>query len=318
MENDIMVSICCLAYNQEKYIRQTLDGFLMQKCEFKFEIIIHDDASTDHTAEIIREYEEKYPDIIKPIYQSENQYSKGKRVLLEFVYPSINGKYFALCEGDDFWSDCNKLNLQYKCLENHSDCKMCLHKVEGISENGESNKLLYPNFSLKEGILSRKELIDYICTNDYVFQTSCYFGESKCIYELLSNTPQFYLSSSTGDTPLLLYFATKGNFYFIDRIMSSYRHDSSSSVERRNTYNDTEDKIVKWFNKQITMLEEFDNYTNGSYHYYCKRKIKGYDFDRALRNNDYKEVIKPKYWYFTRKYSFKGKLILLLKAFGIK
>ena len=75
MKDDIMVSICCITYNHEKYIREALDSFLMQNTDFKYEIVIHDDASTDNTANIIREYEEKYPDIIKPIYQKENQYS---------------------------------------------------------------------------------------------------------------------------------------------------------------------------------------------------------------------------------------------------
>ena len=94
MKDDIMVSICCLAYNHEKYIRQCLDGFIMQKCDFKFEVIIHDDASTDHTADIIREYEKKYPDIIKPIYQTENQYSKGiQGTTLRIACSYAKGKY---------------------------------------------------------------------------------------------------------------------------------------------------------------------------------------------------------------------------------
>ena len=71
------VSIVCITYNQELYISQCLDGFFMQKTKFDFEILIHDDASTDKTADIIKSYEKKYPGIIRPIYQSENQYSKG-------------------------------------------------------------------------------------------------------------------------------------------------------------------------------------------------------------------------------------------------
>ena len=71
--NNIMVSVCCLVYNHEKYLRKCLDGFVMQRTNFKFEVLIHDDASTDHSADIIREYEKKYSDIIKPIYQKENQ-----------------------------------------------------------------------------------------------------------------------------------------------------------------------------------------------------------------------------------------------------
>lgn len=99
-----LVSICCLTFNHEPYIRECLDGFLMQKTNFPFEVLIHDDASTDHTADIIREYEVQYPNIIKPIYQNENQYSKGVRVTWTFQFPRAKGKYIAMCEGDDYWT----------------------------------------------------------------------------------------------------------------------------------------------------------------------------------------------------------------------
>ena len=102
-DEDILVSISCITYNHEKYIRDALEGFLMQKTDFKYEILIHDDASTDNTAKIIREYEEKYPDLIKPIYQKENQWSKGNyRISSTFNIPRAKGKYIAFCEGDDF------------------------------------------------------------------------------------------------------------------------------------------------------------------------------------------------------------------------
>lgn len=116
-----LVSICCLAYNHEAYIKKCLDGFLMQKTDFKFEILIHDDASTDQTANIIRAYERDYPDIVKPIYQSENQYSKGIRVTPKYNISRAEGKYIAMCEGDDYWTDPSKLQKQVDFLESHDD-----------------------------------------------------------------------------------------------------------------------------------------------------------------------------------------------------
>ena len=115
--NEILVSICCITYNHEKYIRDAIEGFLMQKTDFPFEVLIHDDASTDGTADIIREYETKYPDIIKPIYQTENQYSKGIKISATYNYPRAKGKYIALCEGDDYWIDPYKLQKQVDFLE---------------------------------------------------------------------------------------------------------------------------------------------------------------------------------------------------------
>ena len=136
MSNEVSVSICCIAYNHEKYIRDALDGFLLQKTNFPIEIIIHDDASTDKTADIIREYARKYPDLIVPIYQQENQYSKGVNPLRNFVFPKAQGKYITLCEGDDYWTDPHKLEKQVNFLEKHEDFAMCFHKVKVLLKDG--------------------------------------------------------------------------------------------------------------------------------------------------------------------------------------
>ena len=121
------VTICCITYKHEKYIRECLNGFIMQKTNFPFEVIVHDDASPDKTADIVREYEAKYPDIIKPIYQTQNQRSLGKKVSLTYVYPKVRSKYIAICEGDDFWCDPNKLQMQYDFMEAHPDYSLCMH-----------------------------------------------------------------------------------------------------------------------------------------------------------------------------------------------
>ena len=123
--NDVMVSICCATYNHAPCIRQCLEGFVMQRTNFKFEVLIHDDASTDGTADIIREYEAKYPSIIKPIYQTENQYSKGMSISATFNWPRAKGKYIAQCEGDDYWIDPLKLQKQVDLLESNINCSLC-------------------------------------------------------------------------------------------------------------------------------------------------------------------------------------------------
>lgn len=129
MNSDVLVSVCCITYNHAPYIRQCLDGFIMQKTNFKFEILIHDDASTDGTADIIREYEAKYPNILKPIYQTENQYSKGKNISATYNWPRAVGKYVAMCEGDDYWTDPLKLQKQVDFMEAHLECAVCFHPV---------------------------------------------------------------------------------------------------------------------------------------------------------------------------------------------
>ena len=141
-----LVSIFTLAYNHAPYIRQCLEGFLMQRTTFSFECLIHDDASTDETADIIREYESRYPDIIKPIYQTENQYSKGGGITRKFLIPRAQGKYIAICEGDDYWTDPLKLQKQVDFLETHPDYTICggMYRIlkEGDTELTERDLLV--------------------------------------------------------------------------------------------------------------------------------------------------------------------------------
>ena len=130
MEGSPLVTIQCLTYNHEKYIRKCLDGFVMQKTNFRFEAIVHDDASTDGTANIVREYADKYPDIIKPIFETENQYSKSDGSLNRIMYEHTLGKYVALCEGDDYWTDPYKLQKQVDYLEQHDDVVCSCHRYQ--------------------------------------------------------------------------------------------------------------------------------------------------------------------------------------------
>lgn len=123
--SSIMVSVRCIAYNQVQYIRQTLEGFVMQKTTFPFEVIVHDDASTDGTTSVIKEYEERYPEIIHAIYEKENVYSQSIQVLDNIMLKACCGKYTALCEGDDYWTDPYKLQKQVDYMEEHPECGLC-------------------------------------------------------------------------------------------------------------------------------------------------------------------------------------------------
>lgn len=126
---EVLVSISCITYNHVQYIRQCLDGFLMQQTNFAFEVLIHDDCSTDGTTEIIKEYELMYPDIIKPIYEKENQYQQGKPSgSVVWNFPRAQGKYIAMCEGDDYWIDPLKLQKQVDFLDANPEYSFCCHR----------------------------------------------------------------------------------------------------------------------------------------------------------------------------------------------
>lgn len=134
-EQPLMVTIRCATYNHEPYIRQCLEGFVMQKTNFRFEAIVHDDASTDGTADIIREYAKKYPDIIKPILETENQYSKHDGSIRRIMNAHTRGKYVAMCEGDDYWTDPFKLQKQVDFLELNKEYSFCCTRYKIYDED---------------------------------------------------------------------------------------------------------------------------------------------------------------------------------------
>ena len=158
--NDILVSIWCVTYNHELYIRDAIEGFLSQKTSFKYEIIIHDDASTDRTAEIIREYEQKHPNLMQCIYQTENQFVKNQpsiEWLWKIQFDNCKGKYIAICEGDDYWIDTKKLQLQVDYLEMHPECIMTAHNV--IDLNHRNHTVSPVNLYLEDGVVPKERII---------------------------------------------------------------------------------------------------------------------------------------------------------------
>jgi glycosyltransferase involved in cell wall biosynthesis len=213
--DNIAVSIWCTAYNHEPFIRQCLDGFVIQQTNFQFEVIINEDASTDNTANIIREYEKKYPNIIKPIYQEENQYSQKQiNMLATFFSPRARGKYMAICEGDDCWTDPLKLQKQVDFLENNPDyglvhtnymvvdeCNNTLHKYSRTWPSGEVFHLIL-NSSYS------------IATATVLFRTRLY-KEFKQEFEGLN----FKMS----DVPMWLVFSHASKFKYLEDITANYR-----------------------------------------------------------------------------------------------
>ena len=202
----VVVSISCITYNHAPYIRQCLDGFMMQQTNFAFEVLIHDDASTDGTTEIIKEYEAKYPDIIKPIYEEENQWVKGRRGSAVFNFPRAKGKYIALCEGDDYWTDPLKLQKQVDFLEKNPEYVMCSHRYDFYDQ---SNNTFYYNSDDK----SRPYTLEFLLDGGWLFQpltvvfrrtgfessrySECRYGVDVVLfYFLLQQGPGYYLSDN--------------------------------------------------------------------------------------------------------------------------
>ena len=228
-ENDtrpIMVTIQCLAYNHEPYIRQCLEGFVMQKTNFRFEVIVHDDASTDKTAEIIKEYAEKYPDIIKPFCETENQYSKRDGSIERFMNEHVHGKYVALCEGDDFWIDANKLQKQLDILESNPQISLCYTKSKIFIQNKGcfSDNILCDNGPVDfDSMLFQEPAI----TLTSFMRTDLY---KKYFEEIRPQEKKWMM----GDTPLWLWMANNGRIELLQDITAVYRMSEESASHSKN------------------------------------------------------------------------------------
>ena len=239
-DNQIMVSISCITYNHVSYIRQCIDGFLMQKTNFAFEVLIHDDASTDGTTEIIREYEAKYPDIIKPIYETENQWILGRRGSAVFNFPRAQGKYIALCEGDDYWTDPYKLQKQVDYLESHPKCGLVWAKAKMFNQN--KGKF--------EGIAGRYMSGYYdMFVNYSIAPLTCMYRKSA-----VEGYAEFVKGQKwlLGDAPLFLYIAHDNDIHFIDEIVGVYRvlnnsASHSTSYEQKVRFKNSTFDVVKFF-----------------------------------------------------------------------
>ena len=215
-DGPVMVSICAVCFQHAPYLRQALNGFLTQKCPFRVEILVHDDASSDGSGDILREYAARYPDIVKPLIQTENQYSKGITNLSgAFNFPRAEGKYIALMDCDDWWRDEEKLALQVAYMEAHPECSLCVHAAEVQNDNGEMTDRNLMRPYREDRILTPQELVDKAGAFP--------FGSMLFRREMVQVLPDYYVNCPVGDRPLELMAAARGYAFYMDRPMSVYR-----------------------------------------------------------------------------------------------
>lgn len=223
----------------------------MQKTNFPYEIIIHDDASTDGTSEIVKEYADKYPDLIVPILQKENQYSKGIKISSTYIWPRSRGKYIALCEGDDYWSDPLKLQKQFDFMEKHKDCSMCFHRAKVIIE-GRKKKSLTKGYA--SGVVSKKG--SFFHSGGMKSPTASLFIRSKFLRKL----PTWYIDYGGADVSLKLILGQEGDIAYLDDVMAVHRIGTEGSWNDRMIKNN--EKMKEHHLKAIKMLNLFDEYTS--------------------------------------------------------
>lgn len=286
---DVLVSIICTAYNQEKYIKQTLIGLVSQKTNFNYEILVHDDASTDRTPQIIKSFSEEYPELIKPVFQSENQYSQGVKITKDILIPRAKGKYIALCEGDDYWTNPNKIQMQAEVMEQYSNCSICVHKVQGVSEDGSKSLKVFPQNDVECGIVSSEEIVHRMLSKgEWMFHTTSYFFRKQDAMDLSQKKYLFWEKPGYGDFSYIQMAILKGDLYYINKTMSCYRMGAIGSAVKRDAGVERRKEVSQRF---IEAIQDFDNVTNMKYHNDSKTAIKRYEFQLADAEKNYKYLL---------------------------
>lgn len=258
-----LVSICCVTYNHADTIAEALESFLAQRADVPVEILVHDDASTDGTEAILRAYAEKYPEVVKPLFETENQYRKGLAMDATFNFPRATGEYIALCEGDDFWCDPHKLKRQVACLQAHPDCTFCFTNgyVRDVSGKTPEREFIpyYPEEAAfytaetREYNLGEVTRLTFIPTASFLFPRAALLRVPREL--LLSPCP-------SGDLRLKLLLTAVGKAVYLHAFTCVYRLNAGSSTMAR-WGAETAEKTRNRCRQVIDMLRGVDAFSGG-------------------------------------------------------
>lgn len=268
-----IVTVCVLSFNHEKWLRKCLESICTQKTDFEFSVLIHEDCSTDNSRAVVEEFENKYPDKIQAIYQQENQYSKGINIVQRYVIPAIQTKYFAICEGDDYWCDEKKLQKQVDYLENHPECNMTFHNANVVDTEDNFIKTFYPrkmwNDKALYKALERPEGTD-ISVGELIMLD---FTPTASIVGRTENLRPILNFSTSLDLVVRLVTTYDGCAHYFNEIMSAYRTNNPNSAA--GSIKTDPVKLKKYFfDRHCGLLKEFDEFTKGKYHSEIEHIIK--------------------------------------------
>lgn len=259
-----LVSIVCITYNQEQYITDAIEGFLLQETDFPFEIVIQDDASTDMTPEIIKKYAKKYPKIIKPVFQHENQFSQPRKNVLLTAFSFTKGEYIAVCEGDDYWIDSHKLQIQISEMKKNPKCDVSFHPVLCKHAKKKRREKVIAQHSLRNEIFITKQLVlgagGFCPTASFVFKSS-----------IFKSIPEWFLDVPISDYFLQILASLRGGALYVNKVMAVYRVGSLGSWSERIAKD--ESYAYTYFIKILKSLDEIDFYT-------CHQFIKEFNIIR--------------------------------------
>ena len=303
------VSILCTAYNHEKYIGQALDSFLAQKTDFPFEVLVTDDASTDMTPSILAEYAVRYPDVVRFFHQDENLFSRGTNLIYDSVmYPNARGQYIALCEGDDYWCDPDKLQKQIDFLDANPEYSACVHNSYlHYCEDDRDDEILIP--STGDHDVPFSQIIKGLHT---AFHTSSIVARR----EYMENSPDYTrVAANYGflDYPWAINLSLNGKIRFIDKPMSVYRINSNDG-SWRSGFDKNYAKKITFVKGEIAMMTALLPHLDGDNAELTKSELIMRKYELNYLEGNVKALIKEPYVRLFRNepFSFKAKTIIKL------
>ncbi|HCJ41913.1 glycosyltransferase family 2 protein [uncultured Ruminococcus sp.] len=268
-----LLTACVLSYNHEKWLRKCLESICTQKTDFEFTVLVHEDCSTDGSKAVVEEFEKKYPDKIQTIYQQENQYSKGINIVQKYVIPAIKTEYFAICEGDDYWCDENKLQKQVDHLRTHPECNMCFHNAKVVDTDDNFIKFFYPRKMWNDKALNKAMndpagadiTVPELIKLDFT-PTASTVGRTEKMRRLLE-------FSTSMDLVVRLVTTYDGKAHYFNEVMSAYRTNNPNSAS--GSIKTSAERLKKNFlDRHSSLLREFDKFTKGQYHSDIEHQIK--------------------------------------------
>lgn len=278
MNSQIEVTIVCITYNHVNYIRQALDSMIAQKTNFRYKILVHDDCSTDGTTDVLWQYANQYQDLIDLILEEENQISQGKSFYSK-IQEKLEGKYVAICEGDDYWTDDRKLQFQYDFMESNMEYALITHGAEVLDDRkGEVTRLLCP--SAVDVDFSTEDIIK---SAGWLWATNSIFQRAD-LFEL----PDVYKHWGVGDFPRSIYLSTMGRVRYLAKTMSVYRSMARNSWTAENE-SDASIKIAG-LEKRIKGLCDFNQYSEGRYAETVDFVVSKWKCEIAILKGDWSQV----------------------------
>lgn len=282
MEQEVLVTVLCTCFEQKDYLRDAVMGIVNQKTKFRFELLLHDDASKDGTREMAEDYARQYPDIICPILQTQNQYSRKVDIFREILFPRARGKYLAICEGDDYWTDENKLQKQVDFLENHGDYTACVHNTVRKDVISGKESLMY------EGPERDLNFAELCRGGGTFFHTSSILCRAETLFHPVFEMPYVIFADYT----IALQLSLAGKVHYLDSPMSVYRSNVAGSFTMRMKGASKHLIIVE---KSLELLHTVLPLTKGEDSLALMEAIHACEYDGMELKQEYGEMQKPPY-----------------------